>query len=148
MLVHQRRARPSRDGGVDQRRELLVFDLDLLGQILGERARLGDAHDHRLAHIAHLARCERGVVGSLEARDARERADRLEAREILGPQRHGRAGRRDVDAADASMRDRAAQEGDLLEARHLDVADVVAAPQQQAGILLAREARADARCRP
>ena len=55
------------------------------------------------------------------------------------------AGRRRVDRDDAGVGVRAAQEGDLEQARQADVVDVAALAGQQARVLLAQDGRPEAR---
>ena len=55
---HFRRARCERSFQVGDERQRLVVDLDRSHRVLGEVARFGDHHRHRLADEAHLARRE------------------------------------------------------------------------------------------
>ena len=60
-LLHSRliAARPAEADLVFQERERLVFDRDLLGGVLGQRARFGEHRGHRLADVPHHAARER-----------------------------------------------------------------------------------------
>ena len=77
VVVEDRRAVGERLLGVDHGRKLLVVDLDELGRVLRQSARLGDHDRDAVALVAHLVGGERavhrllGVLG--DEPDARER---------------------------------------------------------------------------
>ena len=80
VLVQHRRAVLERDPGVDDDLERLVVDLDELGRVARELARLGDDRGDGLADVAHLPDRERvvldltaGVGGDLEERIREDR---------------------------------------------------------------------------
>ncbi len=132
--------------GVDDRRQRLVVDLDELGGVARELARLGhDGHD-RLADVAHLADREREVL-DVRAGHARDLEERIrERRDLLAGQRPvdavDRLGRRDVDAGDVRVRVRAAHEVEVAHSVPLDVVDEDALALQETLVLLAPDALA------
>ena len=131
---------------VDERVERLVVDLDELGRVARELARLGDDRDDRLADEAHLADREREVldVPAGHARDLEERIG--ERRDLLAGQRpvHAvhRLGRRHVDARDVRVRVRRAHEVDVAHPVPLDVVDEDALALQEALVLAPLDALA------
>ena len=77
VVVEHRRVGVLRLARVDERVERLVVDLDELGRVARELARLGDDGDDRLADVAHLADRERVVLDvSRRARSRSGRTDR------------------------------------------------------------------------
>ena len=140
VLVHERRAGLARLQHVGDDRQRLEVQLDLAGEVLGLRPRRRDAHGDQLADVAHLARSEHRLQRRLEARQRRVGPDRRHARQVLGDEHAVADRRRDADAPDARMRQRAAQERHLQHARQPDVADILAAPAHVAVVLLAQEA--------
>ena len=64
---------------VDDRVERLVLDLDELGGVLGQRARVGHDERDRLAGVAHLVAASSGCA-RVGVRHARRRLDRQGAR--------------------------------------------------------------------
>ena len=92
-LVDLRRVRVERLADVEERRPLLVVDLDRVDRRLARPPRLGGDDGDRLALVAHLALGEQRLVGRdaerLEVavdvlRDVRVRDDRVDARHRLG----------------------------------------------------------------
>ena len=124
----------------------LVLDLDELGRVARELARLGDDGDDRLADVAHLADRER-VVLQVRAGDRRDLEERIgQRRDLFAGQRPVDAGRllglRDVDRGDVRVRVRRAHEVDVAHAVPLDVVDEDALALNEAAVLLARDALA------
>ena len=76
VLVEDRRAVVLRRAGVDEHVERLVLDLDEVGGVAGELARLGDHGDDRLADVADAADGER-VVLDLVPRRGRQLEERV-----------------------------------------------------------------------
>ena len=89
--VEDRRARLERAAGVGDHLERLVVDLDELGGVAGELARLGDDDGDRVADEAGAADGERVVLDLAAGR-------RRELEERVGQRRHLVAGERAVDA--------------------------------------------------
>ena len=119
------------------RRERLVVDLDQLERVLRDVRRLGDHGRDLLALEAHLVRGEHSLRVAGERRHPGEvvRRERL-----AGDHRHdaGQLRRpRDVDRADARVRERAAQELHVEHPRQDDVVDVRPLAANEAGVLLA-----------
>ena len=143
VIEQARAARPHRGDAIDDRRQRLELKLDLVGQILGLGAGRLHAGDDRLADIAHAvvgqrrigAVAMRGEFGS-GFQDV-ERADVGQREDLAG------GPRRLDDPAHLGVRHVAADEGDVLHARHPDVGDEHAVAEQMAGILLAQQARSD-----
>ena len=126
------------DGG--QRLEVELYPAD---KILALGARRGHAHRDGFADEAHLAARQRRILGGLEAGQAELGLDRSDI-EVFGDEDRRLRPRRLADGQDAGVGERAAQEGNLLQAGQFDVVDVAAAAAQEAGVLLAQDARADA----
>ena len=135
------RARLLRLARVDERRQRLVLDLDELGRVARELARLGDDRDDGLADEAHLPERE-GVVLDVAARHARDLEERIgERRDLLAGQRPvdalHRLGRGDVDARDVRVRVRRADEVEVAHPVPLDVVDEDALALEEALVLAA-----------
>ena len=144
-LMHQRGVLRLALLAFGNRRQLVEIDGDQLRQVLRLGPAGGDAQRDALTDIAHLLMRQRIIGGQFVARQAGPGDDRGDRRRHIGPEEHLilpplRLG----EAADMGMRHRAAQEGNLQHAGHLDVADEAPAPHQMAGILLAPDTRADA----
>ncbi len=142
-LVHRVAAAAHVARRQNHRVERLVIDHDRGGEVLGLGARRGDAGSDRLADIARLVRGERRPRRRLGARRLGFDADRLYPRQIgggedpaLGVGRHG-------DAADAGVRVRAADKGDIHRARQFDVGHELAAAEQVALVLAAQQRGAE-----
>ena len=147
-LVDQRRA--VREGALDpgDRRQLLVFDLDQLGRILGEIAIVRHDAYHWITLEAHLVDrqrghsgraqalnrwCEakvRGPLGQLAASDYRDHAGRV-------------AGRLDVNRTDAGVRIGRADEAGMERARDLQIVQIVAVAGQEPIIFAPGQRAAD-----
>ncbi len=137
--------------GVDDHTERLVLDLDELGCVTRQLARLRDDDRDRVAGEAHAAHRQR-VVLDLRPRRRRELEERIgERRHLVARQRPDHARElerpRHVDRADHGMRVRRA---DVVREAHvvaLEVVDEDALALQQPPVLLAREALALPRLR-
>ena len=137
VLVQERRIRQSRRQHVVHSREFLQIDLDARGDILSLGPRPADAHCNELADLPHLLACEHRLLGRLESRQAGHRDDRLHADKVRGGERLAAMLVRNVDGAQLCVGERRANEGDVLHAREANIADKLAAPAQEAVILLA-----------
>ena len=131
---------------VDERRQRLVLDLDELGGVARELARLGDDDRDRLADVPHLADGER-VVLHVCARRRRDLEERVgERRHLLADQRPvdtaDRLGLRDVDRDDVRVRVRRADEVRVAHPVPLDVVDEEPLALDEPLVLLARHALA------
>ena len=129
--------------------ELLPFDPDQLGGVLGLLAPFGDDGDHRLALPARDLDGERVLGRGLEPFEMGEHADPriVDAREVLA-RHHGHhpgrgLGRRGVDGDDAGMGVGAADERGVDHPRQHDVVDEGAPPVRQAPRVGPRHAAAD-----
>ena len=145
---HFRRARCERGFQVGDERQRIVVDLDRSHRVLGEVARFGDHHRHRLADEAHLARREH--EGRDVLRQRRRRKTQRHAQPHAGllqvrgcEDRCHLARGAGIDIADQRMCMRAAHERRMQHAGQLDVGGVAPGAAQQARILDATRARAD-----
>ena len=145
VLVHQRRARLRRAASMSLRhRQRIEVELDLGGNVFRLGARRRHAHGDQLADVAHLAGRQHRLHRRLEARQRGVGADRRHAGQVLGDEHALAQRRRNADALDARMRQRAAQERHLQHAGQPDVADILPAPAHVAVVFLAQQPRADA----
>ena len=108
--------------GVGDGRELVVLDLDKLQGVLGEVAALGHHDGDRVADQPHLVGCHDGELDGRRPEDPRRwRAGGEEPLDVFAGHGHDHArqlaGRRHVDAEDAGVGQRAAQEGGVEHAR-------------------------------
>jgi hypothetical protein len=94
--------------------------------------------------MADLAGREHRLLGDLETGQRRHRADRLHIGQIICREDNVTIALGNVDASDAGMRQRAANEGDILKPRKSDIGDKLAAAAQETVVLLAEEPGADA----
>ena len=145
-VMEDGRAGLDRCDRVEDRLERLVLDLDQLGGVARQLARLGDDGGHGLAREADLADCER-VVADLAPRRRRHLEERIRLRrDLLADQRpvHAldRLGLGDVDGHDPGVGVRRADEVDVAHAVALDVVEEDALALYEALVLLARDARA------
>ena len=151
--MHQRRAGRKRRFEVDHRVERIGVEHDVGGGVLGQVAAVGHHHRDRLADVAHLAARERHLRARVkdEAVDRRRRHQQRSGppvgAEVLGGEHGVHAGPaprgRDVDAAQARMRERRAHEGDVEEAVRSDVVDEERPAGQQTRVLVARDGCAE-----
>ena len=132
-----------RGDAIDDGRQRLEFELDLVGQILGLGAGRLHAGDNGLPDIAHpvVGQSRKGAVamrGELGPgfQDV-ERADVGQREDVAG------GARRPDHAAHLGVRHVAADEGHVLHARHPDIGDEHAVAKEMPGILLAQHARSD-----
>jgi hypothetical protein len=82
--------------------------------IFGVGPRLRHAHRYHLTDMADLAGRQHGLLGDLETGQRRHRADRLHIGQIICREDNVAIALGDVDGFDAGMRQRAANEGDVL----------------------------------
>ena len=138
---------------IDHRRQGIDVDDDVGERVLGEMAALRHHHRQGLADMAHLVLGERHLGAQVEG-DAGDRRRRHQQRpglpvvaEIVGGIDGDDAGALarggDVDPADASMGDRAAQERHMHHAREHDVVDEQRPAAQQPRILVALDRGAE-----
>ena len=147
LLVEHGRAVLERLARVDDDVERLVLDLDELGGVARELARLGDDRHDRLADVAHLADRER-VVPDAPARLGGDLEERVgEDRDLVAGQRPVDAGERergaDVDRLDPRVRVRRAHEVEVAHPVPLDVVEEDALALDEPPVLLARDALPD-----
>ena len=102
-----------------------------------------DADGDQLAHVADLVAGQDGLGGMLEAAERGRRSDRLDVGHIMGGENGALVLVGDVHVADASVRHRAAHEGDFARAGKTEIRDILAAPAQKSVVLLARNGRPD-----
>jgi hypothetical protein len=136
VLVQERRVRQSRRQHVVYSRQLFEIDLDARGDILSLGPCPAEAHSDELTDLAHLVACEHRLLGRLESRESGHGDDRLHAYEVGGSERLAAMLVRNVDRAQLCMGERRADESDIFHARKADIADILAAPAQEAVILL------------
>ncbi len=137
VLMKEWRVRQSRCQHIVHSRELLQIDLDARGNILSLGPRPANAHRNELADLPHLLAGEHRLLGRLESRQAGHRDDRLHAGEVRGGERFAAKLVGNVDGAQLCVGERRANEGDVFHARDADIADELAAPAQEAVVLLA-----------
>jgi hypothetical protein len=94
----------------------------------------------QLADMANLVGGERRLLRHLEAAQARHRADRLHADEIGRRERAVALIGRDGNAANAGVREGAADEGDVFHCRQPNVGDELPATAHEAIVFLSGEA--------
>jgi hypothetical protein len=153
IVMHLRSPRGERRLHGGDGRQDLVLDLDRLGRILRLGPRLGDHRRDGIADEAGLAHGEDGMHRLRHRRavlvvDLPAAGDTAEVGHVRpGEDRHHPwhcRSRRGVDGDDARMGMRAAQDGRIGLAGPVDVIGVLAAAGQEAQILLALHAGADA----
>ena len=156
-LVNLRRALFLRRGGIGDRGQHRVIDLDLLGGVARLRQGLGDHHRDRIADMAGLAAGERRMRRHLHRRAvlgmdhpaADEIADLVGGKLGAGEHRqHARhaGGRLGVDRFDRGVGVRRADEIGKGLARPVDVVGVMALAGDEAVIFLAAHRGADPGC--
>ena len=135
---------------IDHRRQRLVVERHQARRILGQRAALRDHQRDRLTHIvSSRSREVAGIDMKPDRRDRQRQRDAVARQQRtqvgIGQDRaHARqaAGTSGVDAVEFRMRDRAANEDGMLQARKLDIVDEAAAAAQQARIFQALDGAA------
>src|SRR5262249_49917250 len=96
-----------------------------------------------LTDVAQLVGREDRLNRIFEALERRRGDDRLDATEMVRGENATSELFRDLDMLQSCMSNRAADEGDLLHARHSNVADVLPLPPQEPVILLAEDCGPD-----
>jgi hypothetical protein len=141
-----------RAGRIDDRRQFVVIDLDQFGCRLGLLVGFGHHHGDPIAHVAHLGVGQHRVFGLFHRRAvevvdqpaARQATDGLEVLAGVHAQHAGRGrGGGSVDALQARMRVRRAQEIGVCLLRQRDVVGVLTAAGQKAGVFAAGNGLAD-----
>jgi hypothetical protein len=127
-------------------RQFREIERDRLRNVFGFRPCGADAHGYQLADMTDLVGGERRLLRYLESAQARHRADRLHAGELRRGERGGAMFRRDGNAAKAGVRDRAADEGDVLHSGQLDVGNELPTTAHEAIVLLSDETSSDTLC--
>jgi hypothetical protein len=87
--------------------------------------------------VTHFAGRENRLLGDLESGQAGYRADRFDARQIRGRKNDIAITFRYMDVPYPGVRQRAANEGDILQACDPDVGHILAAPAHEAIVFLA-----------
>ena len=138
LVTHERRVGVERPAGVDHRWQRLVHDVDELQRVACRVAVLGDDEGDLLALVAHLV----GGQHSLDIGRQRRHPRQLQPVEHLpgddGLDLGVRLGRGGVDRHDARVGAGAGEDGPVEHARHRHVVEVVAAADEEAGVLLAQ----------
>ena len=143
VLVDQRRARLARLQHVVHRRQFLVVDLDRSGDVLGFGARVGATHIATSSPTWRtLSVASTGCSETLKPGKPETARIGFTPVEIGGGEDAVLVLRRDRYAADARMRQRAADERHVPHAGKADVGDELAAAAHQAVVFLAQETRA------
>ena len=149
LRMDHRRCLIERGLRVGDGRQLLVFDFDQLGRVLGERTGARDYGEDRLALPARALDRDRVLRRGFEALEMREDADPRGAhlRQLRAGDDGDHAGRalRHVGfyLFDARVRVGRAHEGDVRHARQDDVAHVLPAPLREPREVRARHRAAD-----
>src|SRR3984957_10190307 len=136
LLVQERRVRQSRRQHIVHGREFLQIDLDARGDILSLGSRSANAHCNELADLPHLLVREHWLLRRLESREAGHGDDWLHANKVRGGERLVAMFVGNVNGTQLCVGERRANKGDVLHAREADVADKLAAPAQEAVVLL------------
>ena len=148
-VVDRRSAPLERLGRIRHRRQRLVIDLHELGRIARDVGRLRDHHGDRVAHVAGAIDGQRVVSRDLHVRDQPARRDGLHParNQVLSRVRRDDGlevfRRLEVDADDARVRVRAADECGIGGAGNADVIDVRALAGDEARVLAALDARSE-----
>src|SRR5262249_52498637 len=100
----------------------------------------------QFADMADLVGGERRLFRDLEAAQARHCADRLHACEVGRRERAGALIGRDGNAANAGVREGAADEGHVLHSRQAKVGNELAATAHEAVVFLSGDASSDPLC--
>src|ERR1700677_1804639 len=137
MLMYERRIRRSRREHVVHSRQLVEIDLDACSNILGLGPRPADAHRDQLADLSYLVDRENRVLRRLESWEAGYGDDRLHIDQVRGKERLAAMLVKNANGAQLCMRERRADESDVFHACEADVTDKLAAPTQEAVVLLA-----------
>ena len=146
MLVDERRFRVTRLAHVVDGGKLFEVQRHRGRDIFGLRPRRRHAHRDEFSDVAHFAGRKNGLFGYLEAGQAGHRADRLDAGQIRGREHDVAITFRHMDGSYPGMRQRAADEGDILQAGEPDIGHVLAASAHEAIVFLARQPCADTLC--
>ena len=147
--VHQVGSVSERGPHVQDRRQGLVVDLDGLERVRGEVAVTGDDDGDGITDEAHFLGGQRRMGRDLDVvGDRPDAGHRTElVAELLAREGGDHAGlgqrRRDVDAGDAGVRHRAAQDGHVEQPGDRDVVGPVGAAGDESRILLAAHRLAD-----
>ena len=141
--VDLRRARLDRLGGVEHRRQRLVFDLDEARRLAGDARTLGGHRRHHVADAAHLF-----ALGDETGPVLVDLADPAVARHVLGGRHRDDAGKRErlggVDPDDAGARIAGQHDDAVQHAGDVDVGDEGPLAEGELAALVALEPRADA----
>jgi hypothetical protein len=139
------------DGGVPacvqhvvNRRQFLEIERHGPGEVLGLCPRRSDAHRHQFAHMADFVGCERVLLRDFEAAQAGDRPDRLHTDEIGCGEGVAALIGGNGNAANAPMRDGAADESDVLHSGQPNIGDELPATAQEPIIFLSGDAGPDA----
>ena len=146
----RRAARVEREGGIHDRRQVVVLDLHQLAAVLGEVTALGDDDRHGIADEAHLVRRQQGELrgGPRPAHESHQRVrprdrHRFQLRSREHRDHSGqRPRRRDIDRQHASVSHRRAHERSVQHPGQLDVVDVPARAGEDARVLRTLDAGA------
>ena len=125
-LVHERRVGLECGEHVGDGRQFLEVERHRGRDVFRLRAGVGDAHRDDLADVADLVGRKQVLGGSLEALERRRGDDRIDAGQILGGVNGAAVLRRNVDALETRMGDRAADKRDLAHSSDTEIADVLA----------------------
>ncbi len=138
---------------IDDRRQRIELDRDVVERVLGEIAALRQNHRQRFADVTHLVLGERHLRALIEddALDRRRRHEKRAGRPILAEIVGGvdrddalaRARRGNVDRTQPGVGDVAAQEGRIQHPGKLDVVDEQRLPAQQPRVLVATDRSAE-----
>jgi hypothetical protein len=131
------RAGGERDVDIPDRRQFLEVDGAGLRDVFRLGARGCDADADEIADEADFVGSKRGIFRIFESGRGSNRDDRFCECDVGGEEHAAAVARRHLDGADAPVRDGAAQERDLSQARHLQVGEIGAAAIEQAPVFVA-----------
>jgi hypothetical protein len=138
MLVDQRRPGLPRFQHIVDGRKLFEVERHRGRDILGLCPGRCHAHGDELSDVTRFAGRQNRLLRYLEAGQAGDGADRFYSRQIGGREHDIAKMLRHVDGPDPRMGQRAADEGDILQACEPDIGHVLAASAHEAIVFLAR----------
>src|ERR1700722_10071327 len=142
-IEQRRHSRLDRLNRVDNRRQIFREDDNIPGKVLGFRARRCDAGRDRLTDETNTVTSQRRIRHRTETGHLRPRIDEFYFTEIGKAEHLVLESGRLLDTEQPAVRDRTADECDILHARHSQIGHKSAGAQKMPLILLAKEARAD-----
>ncbi len=153
IVVHMHRGSGKSFFDIDDGRQLLEIDIDIVKRILGDVAALRDHDDDGFADMADPVLGQRHLAALVENNSSdRRRRHQQWPRLPVGAEIVGGIGRDhagtlqragDINAPDAGMRDLAAQEGRMQHAGQFDIVDEQRLAGEELAVLIAFDRRAE-----